>query len=66
MVSHPFHDPDQMIYDQTQEDVVGPLPIAANQQTWDVQPMLVQCWASVVDDGLALQQQWLMVSCLLG
>ena len=36
------------------------------QQTRDIQPMLVQCWASVKDDGSALCQHWLNVSCLLG
>ena len=35
------------------------------QQTRDVQPMLVQCWASVEDDGPTLYQHWLNVSCLL-
>ena len=27
--------------------------------------MLVQCWASVVDDGPILYQHWVNVSCLL-
>ena len=36
------------------------------QQTRDVQPMLVQCWTSVEDDGPTLYQHWLNVSCLLG
>ena len=36
------------------------------QQTRDIEPMLVQCWASVVDDGPALNQHWVNVSCLLG
>ena len=40
--------------------------IAITQQTRDIEPLLVQCWASVVDGGPALNQQWLNVSCLLG
>ena len=37
------------------------------QQTRDIDPMLVQCWASVVDDGPTLNQHWVNVSttCLL-
>ena len=35
------------------------------QQIRNVQPMLVQCWPSIVDDGPTLYQHWLNVSCLL-
>ena len=31
-----------------------------------IEPMLYQCWASVVDGGPALEQHWVDVSCLLG
>ena len=31
-----------------------------SQQTSDIEPMLIQCWASVVD------QSWVNVSCLPG
>ena len=37
-----------------------------NLQTRNIQPMLVQCWASVEDDGPTLYQHWLNVLCLLG
>ena len=37
-----------------------------SQQTRDVEPLSVQCWASVVDGGPTLNQQWLNVSSLLG
>ena len=33
----------------------NPLP---HQQTWGIHPLLDQCWASVVDTGPALIQQW--------
>ena len=36
------------------------------QQTRDIEPLLIQCWASVVDGGPTLNQQWLNVACLLG
>ena len=36
------------------------------QQIRDVQPMWVQCWASIGDDGSILNQHWLNVSCFLG
>ena len=36
------------------------------QQTQHIEPLLVQCWASGVDGGLTVNQQWLNVSCLLG
>ena len=36
------------------------------QQTQVIDPMLVQCWASVVDGGPTLDQHWVYVSCLLG
>ena len=32
----------------------------------DIEPLLVQCWASVVDGGPTLNHQWLNVSRLLG
>ena len=35
-------------------------------QTRDVEPVLVWCWASVVDGGPIINQHWLNVSCLLG
>ena len=31
----------------------------SGQQTRNVRPMLAQCWASVVDDGRALDRHWL-------
>ena len=36
------------------------------QQTRDIQPMLVQCWASVADAGPTLNRRRLTVSYLLG
>ena len=30
-------------------------------QTLDMDPMLDQCWASIVDDGLTLSQHWIYV-----
>ena len=36
------------------------------QQTRDIAPMLIQCWAGVVDGGPILNQHWCNVSCLLG
>ena len=35
------------------------------QQTWDVGPTLVYCWANVVDGGSTVNQRWANVSCLL-
>ena len=42
-------------------------PLTA-QQIWYIQPMLDQCWASVLDGGPTFNQQWvkLNVSCWLG
>ena len=37
-----------------------------SQQTRDVDPMLIQCWANVEDGGPTLNQYWVNVSCLLG
>ena len=37
----------------------------STQKTQDIDSMLVQCWASVVDDGPTLNQHWVNVSCLL-
>ena len=37
-----------------------------SQQTRDIDPMLCQCWASVVDGGPTLAQHWVDVPCLLG
>ena len=37
-----------------------------SRQTRDIEPLLDQCWASVVDGGPTLNQQWLNVSCLVG
>ena len=37
-----------------------------SQQTGDIEPLFDQCWASVVDGGPTLNQQWFNVSCLLG
>ena len=37
-----------------------------SQQTRDIEPMLGQYWADVVDGGLTLTQHWFSVSCLLG
>ena len=36
------------------------------QQTRDVDTMLAQCWAVVVDGGPILGQYWVNVTCLLG
>ena len=36
------------------------------QQTRDIEPMLVQYWADVVDGGPTSNQHWLNVSCFLG
>ena len=38
----------------------------AAKQARDVVPVLGQCWASVVDGGLAIAQHWDSVSCLPG
>ena len=35
------------------------------KQTRDIHPVLVECWASVVDGGPTFNQQWVNVSCLL-
>ena len=35
------------------------------QWTGDIHPKLVQCWASVADDGPSLYRHWVNVSCLL-
>ena len=35
------------------------------QQARDIKPLLLHCWARVVDCGLTLNQQWLNISCLL-
>ena len=40
--------------------------LGATQQTRDIHPLLVQFWASVVDGGPTLNQQWVNVSYLLG
>ena len=37
-----------------------------SRQTRDIEPLLDQYWASVVDGGPTLNQQWLNVSCLVG
>ena len=42
------------------------IPAAATQQTRYIKPVLVQCWASVLDGGPALHQHWRDVSYLLG
>ena len=36
------------------------------QQTRYIVPLLVQCWASILDGGPRLNQHWDNVSCLLG
>ena len=41
-------------------------PNVTGQQTRDIEPLLVHCWASVVNGGPTLNQQWPNVSCLLG
>ena len=41
-------------------------PEWTSQQTRYIDPMLVHCWASVVDGGPTLDQHWLDVSCFLG
>ena len=40
--------------------------VCISQQTRDVDPTLVQCWADVVDGGTTLSQHWVSLSCLLG
>ena len=40
--------------------------VISTQQTPDTDPLLDQCWPSVVDGGPTLIQQWVIVSCLLG
>ena len=35
-----------------------------SQQTWHIHPLFDQCWASVVDGGPPLIQQWVIDSCL--
>ena len=35
------------------------------QQTRDIDPILIQCWASVEDDGPVLIQEWVDVFCTL-
>ena len=37
-----------------------------SQQTPDAGPVLIQCWHRVGDDWPVLDQQWFVVSCLLG
>ena len=37
-----------------------------SQQTWDVGPTLVYCWANIVDGGPTVNHCWANVSCLLG
>ena len=37
-----------------------------SQQTRDVEPVFIYCWANVADDGPALNQSWPNCSCLLG
>ena len=36
------------------------------QQRQNIEQLMVQYWASVVDGGRTLNQKWLNVSCLLG
>ena len=36
------------------------------KKTRDIEPMLSQCWADVVESGPTLNQHWFNVSCLLG
>ena len=42
------------------------LVVGLSQQTRDIDHVLVQCWASVADDGPTLNQQMVNVPCLLG
>ena len=35
-----------------------------SQQTGEIQPMLLHCWASVVDDGATMQQHWFITICV--
>ena len=37
-----------------------------SQQARDIDTMLDQCWASVVDGGPTLVKHWVDISCLLG
>ena len=41
-------------------------PKGSTQLTRDIEAMLGQCWADVVDGGPALTQHWFNVSCLMG
>ena len=36
------------------------------QQSWGVEPIVVQCWPTVCDVGPTLIHHWFNVSCLLG
>ena len=54
------------ILNQTSPIISGIFLSADTQQTRDVDRMLFQCWADVVDGGPTLKQHWVNVSCLLG
>ena len=43
---------------------VGRLIGSPHKKTLCVDPMLVQCWADVVDGGPTLNQHWVNASCL--
>ena len=43
--------------------LIAAYAITTAQQTREIEPFLVQCWASVVDDGPTLKQKWPNVSC---
>ena len=40
--------------------------VQKTEQTRDIEPLLFQCWVSVVDGGPTIKQQWLNISCYKG
>ena len=79
VIAHPsFHNIDykmceRMMVNMDQGDVifrpsskVMQLLVMPSQQTRDIEPMLGQCWADVLDVGPTLIQLCFNVSCLLG
>ena len=46
--------------------VATTVPQNTRHQTLDIDLLLDQCWASVVDDGPTLIQHWVDVLCLWG
>ena len=50
---------------KTDDSLFSERNLASSQQTRDSKSMLAKCWASIVDDGRTLNQDWFNVSCLL-